>query len=103
VVIGLPRDYVGPLKYKIGWGKTTFSPSLNTNVVQITGESAFVGDIGDSGFVNYRTWPKDEVNIEASYGNVSFVYVDEMPANSSSFEQRVEGAVKTALGWLGLR
>jgi hypothetical protein len=99
IIVGIPRDYVGPLKYRTGWGKITFSAELKRNVVELSGENGFVGDFQQSGFVGYTTWSKDEVDVGTSSGNVSFMYVDEVPA----FEDTVGGAVKTALGWLGIR
>jgi hypothetical protein len=101
MVIGIPRDYTGPLKYKTGWGKITFSPGLRANVVEISGESGFVGDLGQ--FVDYKTWSKDEVEVNTNYGNIRICYFDEVPAAGSSFEGAVEHAVKTALGWIGIR
>jgi len=104
IVIGLPRDYVGPLKYKIDQGgKTTFSAELRSRLVEISGDNGFVGDLKQSGFVDYKTWSKDEVEVETSYGNISFMYVDEMPADAPPLGKTVGRATKTALGWLGIR
>jgi len=103
MAIGLPRDFVGPLKYKTGWGKTTFSAELRSKVVEISGDNSFVGDLNQSGFVDYKTWSKDEVEVEASYGNLSFMYVDEVPADTPPVGETVGRAVKTTLGWLGIR
>jgi len=100
LTVGLPRDYVGPLKYKTGWGKTTFSAELKSSVVEISGENSFVGDLSQSGFIDWKAWSKDEVEVETSYGDVHFMYVDEVPA---SFGDTVGRAVKTALGWLGIQ
>jgi hypothetical protein len=97
MVIGLPRDYVGPLKYKTVWGKTTFSAELRSRVVEISDTPGFVGDISQSGFVDYRTWSKDEVEVETNRGNIDFMYVDEVPAYGQS---PVGRAVKAALKWL---
>lgn len=94
---------MGPLKYKTGWGKTKFSAELRASVAEISGENGFVGDLSQSGFVDYRAWSKDEVEVETSYGNIYFMYVDEVPADGSFFEDTVGRAVKTALGWLGIR
>lgn len=106
MIIGLPRDYVGPLRYKAGWCKTTFSTSLRARVVEISGESGFVGDLSQSGFADFRTWSKDEVDVETAYGDVSFMYVDEVPApkhvEETTFQQKMEVAGKTALGWFEL-
>jgi hypothetical protein len=103
MVIGLPRDYIGPLKYKTGWGKTSFSSELRSSVVEISGETGFVGNLGQSGFVDYRAWSKDEIEVETGAGNIRFMYVDEVPADAPPVGETVGRAVKTALGWLGIR
>jgi hypothetical protein len=103
MIIGLPRDYVGPLKYKTGWGKTTFSSQLRSSVIETSGENGFVGNLSQSGFVDYRAWSKDEVEVETSCGGISFMYVDEVPADGPPLGETVGRAVKTALGWLGIR
>jgi len=83
MAIRLPRDYVGPLKYKItGRGKTKFSSELRSGVIEISDENAFVGNLSQSGFVDYSTWSKDEVEVETGYGNISFMYIDEVPADA---------------------
>jgi hypothetical protein len=106
MIIGLPRDYVGPLRYKAGWCKTAFSTALRTRVVEISSETGFVGDLQGSGFADYRTWPKDEVDVETTHGNITFMYVDETPppkpAEEATLQQKMEVAGKTALGWFEL-
>jgi hypothetical protein len=97
VIIGLPRDYLGPLRYKAGLSKTTFSTALRAMLVEISDESGFVGDLGQSGFVDYKSWSKDEVEVENTWGSVSFMYVDEIPGPKPPAEETTQ-----QLGWLGL-
>ena len=103
MTIGIPRDYVGPLRYKTAYGKIKFSPEVRTSVLEISGENGFIGNFEESGFVDYRTWGKDEVEVDTSYGDITFMYIDELEAEGPSFQEKVENVVSSALGWFGIR
>jgi hypothetical protein len=103
IVIRLPRDYIGPLKYKTGGGSATFSAELRPIVVEISSNNGFVGDLNQNGFVDYKAWSRDEIEVETSYGDICFMYADEVPADDPPLGETVGRAVKTALGWIGIR
>lgn len=103
ITFGLPRDYIGPIRYKTSYGKATFSPELKRSILETSGENGFVGNFNESGFVDYKSWEGDEVELETGYGSISLMYIDELEAEGPSFQEKVEGTVNNVLGWFGLR
>lgn len=78
--ITVPRDFVGPLRCVTGWGEITYSEELQKNVMTLSKDMAFVGDLGRSGFVDFESWKGDEADIKTSYGNIYVQYADEYKA-----------------------
>jgi hypothetical protein len=75
--ITIPRDYVGPLKCVTGWGKTRYSKGVQANLLTISKDMAFVGDLGRSGFVDFESWKEDEIDVQTKYGDIYVQYADE--------------------------
>jgi hypothetical protein len=99
----MPRNFVGPIKFRTGWGNMAFSDALDRNVATFSNNTAFVGDYQAVGFRDYKTWTGDEMEVETSNGNISFMYTDEAGATfGERIENTVEGAVKSVLGWFGI-
>jgi hypothetical protein len=77
MTITIPRDYVGPLKCSTGWGKIKYSKNVEANLMTLSKNMAFVGDLGRSGFVDFESWKEDEVDVKTMYGDVYVQYADE--------------------------
>ena len=65
------------------------------NILEMSGETCFVGHFDESGFVDYKTWEGDESELNADYGGISFMYIDELESQGPSFGEKM-------LGWFGL-
>lgn len=65
--------------------------------------TGFVGPINGSDFVDYKTWEGDEIDLDTKYGDICFMYIDELEALGPSFQEKVEGTVASVLGWFGLK
>ncbi|CAG7847320.1 SubName: Full=Uncharacterized protein {ECO:0000313/EMBL:CCA72046.1} [Serendipita indica DSM 11827] len=81
VVVVLPRTFSGPLRFKTGWGKVTFSSTMTAH--QFSESTAYLGDWTRAGFQDYKTWEGDEVDVSTQYGDIRFLWVDEDTGESS--------------------
>jgi hypothetical protein len=97
MIICIPRDYIGPLKCKTGWGKVEYSEGLTTNVVNFSSEMAFVGNWSTSGFTDYKTWEGDEIDVRTQCGNIRFKYADEFDPHAPTFDQQVRNLFGNAI------
>lgn len=102
VVFGIPRDYVGPLRYKTDYGSIKISPALKPHLLEISGENGFVGSVEESGFVDLKSWRGDEAELKTNYGSISLMYLDELEALGPGFQVKLEGVVSNVLKWFGL-
>ncbi|PVF93477.1 hypothetical protein CPB86DRAFT_790097 [Serendipita vermifera] len=90
MTICIPRDYIGPIKCKSGWGKIEFSEALQASVVSFSNEMAFVGNWNTSGFNDYKTWEGDEIDVKTQCGNIRFKYADEFDPHAPTFNDTIQ-------------
>lgn len=71
--------------------------------MMFSGETAFVGSWQEAGFKDYASWAYDEVEATTSNASINFYYNDELEARGPSFDEKIEGTVKSVLGWFGMK
>ncbi|KIM33784.1 hypothetical protein M408DRAFT_302637 [Serendipita vermifera MAFF 305830] len=79
VIITLPVDFVGPLKYHTKNGRIKFAEDLQLVTSVFTDGTAFVGDWQAAGFVDFAKWEGDEVEVETANGKIQFLYAEDLP------------------------
>ncbi|PVG03196.1 hypothetical protein CPB86DRAFT_869648 [Serendipita vermifera] len=91
--IGLPSDFVGPLRFRLKNSKVKLSNGMQSTTMILTSETAFVGDIQTSGFVDFDTWEGDEIELEKDgpWRKARLYYVSELEERERE-EQAAEAA-----------
>ncbi|KAG8906756.1 hypothetical protein FRB99_006247 [Tulasnella sp. 403] len=95
VVVYIPRDFQGPVAFRNGNGKTTFSEAIKPHLTPFgrdrdTGK-VFIGDWETSGYgdetADHNAWPGDELDLVSHNGNIKVYYSDEpiKPSTSELF------------------
>jgi len=97
--IGIPRTFVGPIKFKTAWGNIHYSETIRANTSTFSEKTGFIGDWQKSGFVDHKKWTGDILEVTTSYGDISFYYADEVPEDG--IKEDLNGIWNSVVGWFG--
>jgi len=97
LIISLPSDFNGALKYQTRNGKVKFSEDMQPITSTFSEGISFVGDWQAAGFTDFAKWQGDEVEVETANGKIQFTYAKipkgrrDSPPSSSGTKLRKGG------------
>jgi hypothetical protein len=97
LIISLPSDFNGALKYQTRNGRVKFSEDMQSITSTFSEGISFVGDWQAAGFTDFAQWQGDEVEVETANGKIQFTYAKvpkerhDSPTSSSGAKLRKGG------------
>jgi hypothetical protein len=103
LIITLPLDFCGALKYHTRNGKVKFSEDMQPITSTFSEGISFVGDWQAAGFTDFANWRGDEVEVETANGKIQFI-CPKIPKETRELSPSSDRAkLKKGGGFLGRR